>query len=478
LKARGRLATIGRVRGRSDRARLPLLATLAIAATAVAAAGAGAQEPSATAPSATAPTTATAPATTAAAAAETAQIRGYGAILAAGNQAAAAAATGGDPSGHAEGAVGDAAGSASASVDVRASVHEGAEGTVLLSNVSLLGGRVTATSVRMSAVAGVGPDGPRAGITEAVAEGLVVDGAPVAATPGARVEVAGVGALVLFEQVVTGAHVRANALRLEVSEPGAPVAPGATVVLGHLDAQAEAASPPEAPAAPGRDTTAPRPDPPSPAATPPESAPPPPSPPPVLGLPRHEAPFVPVPGGGGYVFPLYGAGGFTDDYGSPRAGTGWHHGNDIFAPTGTPVLAVADGVLSKVGVNTLGGNRLWLTDDAGNAFYFAHLSAYAPASADGARVHAGQVIAFVGNTGQAITTPPHLHFEIHPAGGDSVDPYPYLIAWQNGTEIPRAFIAAAFSTGAAPASGATLVGIERAVDEAPPTEDGLAAATR
>jgi murein DD-endopeptidase MepM/ murein hydrolase activator NlpD len=293
------------------------------------------------------------------------------------------------------------------------------------------------------------------------------------------VEVAGVGTLVLFEQVVSGAHVRANALRLEVSEQGAPVAPGATVVLGHLDARAEPApaAAPEQTEPPRTASTAPAPDPPPPAATAPRSAPPP-SPPPVLGLPRHEAPFVPVPGGAGYVFPLYGAGGFSDDYGAPRAGTGWHHGNDVFAPTGTPVLAVADGVLSKVGVNALGGNRLWLTDDAGNTFYYAHLSAYAPASVDGARVRAGQVIGFVGNTGQAITTPPHLHFEIHPADGDSVNPYPYLMAWRNGTEIPRAFVAAAFSTGAAPASGATLVGIERAVDQAPPTEDGLAEPTR
>ena len=142
------------------------------------------------------------------------------------------------------------------------------------------------------------------------------------------------------------------------------------------------------------------------------------------------------------------------------------------------MLAVADGTLSKVGVNALGGNRLWLTDDAGNEFYFAHLSAYSPEAVDGARVRAGQVIGFVGNTGQAITTPPHLHFEIHPAGGDSVNPYPYLMAWENGTDIPRAFVAAAFSTDAAPASGATLVGVERAVDEPPPTEDGLAAPTR
>ncbi len=169
---------------------------------------------------------------------------------------------------------------------------------------------------------------------------------------------------------------------------------------------------------------------------------------------------------------------FSDDYGAPRAGTVWHHGNDIFADRGTPVVAVADGRLSRVGVNTLGGNRLWLTDDAGNSFYYAHLSAYAPAALEGARVSRGQVIAFVGNTGQAITTPPHLHFEVHPGGeeNDSVDPYPYLIAWQRGTDIPKAFAQAATSTSPAPASGAVLVDGTPESDEPPPPDggDGLA----
>ncbi len=477
MKGGGSPARIGRVTGRSKRARPPLLAALALAAGAIAAA-AGAQEPGATAPAtATARTAAAAPMAPA-----TAQIRGYGAILTGGNQAPAAAASQAAQEGHAAGAVGDAAGSATAAVDVRAS-GEGAEaaadGTVVLTGVSLLGGRVTAASVRMSVIAETGPGGPRAGITEAVAEGLTVDGIPVAAAPGARVEIAGVGTLVLFEQVASGPRVRANALRLEVSEAGGAIAPGVTVVLGHLDAAARAArarpaTTPATPAPPRLQTRPSEPEPP-PAAPGPVVVPP--SPPPALGLPRQEAPFVPVQGAG-YVFPIYGEAGYSDDYGAPRPVTGWHHGVDLFAATGTPVLAIADGTLSRVGVNALGGNRLWLTDDAGNEFYYAHLSAYVREAVEGARVRAGQVIGFVGNTGQAITTPPHLHFEIHPAGGDSVNPYPYLLAWQNGTDIPRAFVAAAFSTGAAPAAGATLVGVERAVDEPPLTEDGLAAPTR
>lgn len=183
--------------------------------------------------------------------------------------------------------------------------------------------------------------------------------------------------------------------------------------------------------------------------------------PPVVAVPKIAAPSS---SGGStassrYVFPVFGsAASYTDDYGAPRAGTVTHHGNDIFAPTGTPVLAVADGELYKVGVNTLGGNRLWLRDDLGNTYYYAHLSGYASGVKDGLRVSTGQIIAYVGNTGQAITTPPHLHFEIHPGDGDSVDPYPFLQAWQRGTVVPKASTAALSSRGQAPlASGVVLV---------------------
>jgi hypothetical protein len=138
----------------------------------------------------------------------------------------------------------------------------------------------------------------------------------------------------------------------------------------------------------------------------------------------------------GYVFPVYGPASFSDDFGAPRADTGWHHGNDIFARLGAPVLAVADGTLFLVGWNEIGGNRLWLRDERGNEFYYAHLSAYSPLAFDGSRVRAGDVIGFVGDTGDAAGTPPHLHFEIHPAqllglGYDGVvNPYRYLSAWR------------------------------------------------
>ena len=80
---------------------------------------------------------------------------------------------------------------------------------------------------------------------------------------------------------------------------------------------------------------------------------------------------------------------------------GFHEGSDLFAPDGTPLVAVQSGVLHNVGWNRLGGWRLWLEDAHGNWFYYAHLSAYSPIAKNGAHVNAGDVIGFVGNTGDA-----------------------------------------------------------------------------
>jgi hypothetical protein len=141
----------------------------------------------------------------------------------------------------------------------------------------------------------------------------------------------------------------------------------------------------------------------------------------------------------GYVFPVYGPSGYGDTFGAFRGDVpgGWHHGDDIFAPLGAPVLAVASGVVFSVGPNPIGGNRLWLQDAAGNQYYYAHLSAYTPLARDGTHVQAGDVLGFVGNTGDAAGGPYHLHFEVHPAsllflGYDgAVDPTPYLDAWKH-----------------------------------------------
>ena len=155
-------------------------------------------------------------------------------------------------------------------------------------------------------------------------------------------------------------------------------------------------------------------------------------------------PLTAVPGLGykpsHYVFPVDGGASYGDTYGANRSDIydGWHHGDDLFAPLGTPVVAVATGTLSLVGWNELGGWRLWLTDGKGNSFYYAHLAGYARWILKHHQVRAGQVLGFLGRTGDAFTTTPHLHFEVHPhqpafvkLGYDgAVDPTTYLHKWK------------------------------------------------
>jgi murein DD-endopeptidase MepM/ murein hydrolase activator NlpD len=88
---------------------------------------------------------------------------------------------------------------------------------------------------------------------------------------------------------------------------------------------------------------------------------------------------------------------------------------------GHPLVAVNDGVVKLKTVN-LGGIVVYLYDDAGNRYYYAHADGYASGLKDGQRVTRGQVIAYVGSTGNA--GGPHLHFQIHPGGGPAVNPYP------------------------------------------------------
>ncbi len=115
-----------------------------------------------------------------------------------------------------------------------------------------------------------------------------------------------------------------------------------------------------------------------------------------------------------------------NSWGYPRSGGRRHEGIDIFAAAGTPLVATERGVVTRIGNGTLGGLRLWLRGESGTDWYYAHLSAFAPGLSENQVVEVGELIGYVGNTGNAIGTPPHLHMQIHPNGGDPVNPYPLL----------------------------------------------------
>lgn len=124
------------------------------------------------------------------------------------------------------------------------------------------------------------------------------------------------------------------------------------------------------------------------------------------------------------AFPVSGR--FESDVGSRfgaerDGGARSHHGIDIFAPRGTPVIAARPGVVRRVEETPRGGKVVWLTDDLGNRLYYAHL--HTQSVAGGQQVEAGDTLGTVGNTGNAITTPPHLHFGVYRRGEGPVDPW-------------------------------------------------------
>jgi murein DD-endopeptidase MepM/ murein hydrolase activator NlpD len=113
---------------------------------------------------------------------------------------------------------------------------------------------------------------------------------------------------------------------------------------------------------------------------------------------------------------------FWDDFGQPRNNGRTHQGNDIFSPVGTELVAADSGMLTRAD-NPLGGMAWALKADEGTRYYYAHLLQVAR---EPGRVEAGEVIGYLGTSGNARGAMPHLHFEVHPDGGAPVDPYPKL----------------------------------------------------
>jgi hypothetical protein len=328
------------------------------------------------------------------------------------------------------------AASANASVSAASGTNASATASAEVSSLSLFDGEITASSVSARAESSARPGSATGDVNGSAVNGLVALGQPVAS--GGSATLADWGSLHTIEAsstgtATTGYHGVVTALDIHLTADHGGLPAGTSILVGYADVAAQASPPPPAP----KPVVTPQQTP----ANAPSTTAPEPGPIPTVRRPPNITPPLKTPGG--YVFPVYGPSSFIDSFGAARGDVsgGWHHGDDIFAPLGAPILAVASGTVFSVGWNEIGGNRLWLRDGQGNEFYYAHLSAYTPLAVNGNRVNAGDVLGFVGNTGDAQGTPFHLHFEIHPVallgmGYDgAVDPTSYLTAWKHLQDV-------------------------------------------
>ncbi len=121
----------------------------------------------------------------------------------------------------------------------------------------------------------------------------------------------------------------------------------------------------------------------------------------------------------------------ADTWGAARGSGRSHEGQDIFAPQGTPVYSATDGFVYRIDTTTLGGNMVMIAGAGGRRYYYAHLDSWADIH-EGKWVDAQSIIGYVGNTGNAVTTPPHLHFGIYSGSRQTCDrmvydPLPLLV---------------------------------------------------
>jgi peptidoglycan hydrolase-like protein with peptidoglycan-binding domain len=129
------------------------------------------------------------------------------------------------------------------------------------------------------------------------------------------------------------------------------------------------------------------------------------------------------------VFPVQGLCSYENTWHAPRGTDRKHLGVDIIAKEGNLLYAVADGTITKlytVGTDKLAGNGVRLTMDDGTYFFYGHMQKIADGMTIGTKVKAGQVVGYLGKTGG--TTTPHLHLEVHPLGGEAIDPTPVVSA--------------------------------------------------
>ncbi len=123
----------------------------------------------------------------------------------------------------------------------------------------------------------------------------------------------------------------------------------------------------------------------------------------------------------------------ADTWGGPRSGGRRHEGQDIFAERGTPIRSATEGWIWRIGERTLGGRTVTVVGGGGARYYYAHLERYADVR-EGQYVTPDTVLGYVGNSGNARTTPPHLHLGMYlsgdpedPCDWDAVNPLPILV---------------------------------------------------
>jgi len=128
----------------------------------------------------------------------------------------------------------------------------------------------------------------------------------------------------------------------------------------------------------------------------------------------------------GRTCPVAGAHSFRDSWLEPRPGGRKHHGVDMIAATGTPLVAIESGHIWSMSWHYLGGNGIYVRGNSGDIYYYAHLHSFASGMSQGVRVDRGQVIGYVGDTGNATGTP-HLHLGYQPGGGPLTNPYQLMV---------------------------------------------------
>lgn len=118
----------------------------------------------------------------------------------------------------------------------------------------------------------------------------------------------------------------------------------------------------------------------------------------------------------------------TDTWGAARSQGRRHEGIDILAPRGTPVYSTTDGIVASLQSNNLGGTVIWIMGPGHSWHYYAHLNGHQRSLKQGQYVQKGALIGYVGNTGNARHTAPHLHYGLYLSGKGrgAVNPYPYL----------------------------------------------------